>query len=223
LIFKPKSIGTSDILFEGIGNDNYYLGAPDPELPAGAVEIAHTALAFVEVCDGNGNCQEQDIPFAYGTGKVRVNDPDQPTPATLAPTSTPAPPDTVPEEEFRKTVEAAVGTAGPTLRTPGAGTQSGTTSGEEGSGTTSSEGGTAGGSVTSSSAGGAVAAGAGYPPGTTIGPDGIPRGPDGVPLAGYGMEEQQGPNPVWMWGGLCALIAGAVTLAYGVATRRAAR
>lgn len=222
LVFKPKAIGQSDILFEGVGTDNYYVGAPDPELPAGAVEIGHTALAFVEECD-NGACDSAlDIPFAFGTGIVTVLNPNAPTPTALAPTSTPVPPDDVPEEEFRKTVEAAVGTPGHTLATPGAsGTQTGAAAGTDGSGSTTG-GGVTSSSAGGSSAGGAVPAGAGYPPGTTIGPDGIPRGPDGVPIAGYGMEAQGGPNPIWMWAGLTVLAAGALTLAYGLAVRRTA-
>jgi len=211
VIFRPKNTGAANIVFEGLGNDAYYVGAPDPELPAGAVEVGHTSLAFVEVC--NPGCSEQDIPFGYGTGAVTVYQQGQATPTALPRTPTPEPPDDVSESDFRKTVAAAVGTPA-LLGTQDAG-QTGTTTGTDGSGT-----GTSGGSGSGSGAasGGGAVAGSGNGS-SGAGTSGGAVGPDGAPIAGYGMEKSS-PNPLWTWSGVGLLCVGALIMAWGAAVRR---
>ncbi len=221
VVFKAKSIGTSNLIFKGLGTDKYYIGAPDPSLPDGAFESGQTSLTYVEVCPGgNLPCEEQNVEFAPGAGVIAVIDPNAPTPTALPPTPTPEPPSGVDDGDFRATVAAAVGTPR-TLATPAAGTsaaaaataasQNGTTAANTGTGPSGGVAGTTG-LITGQGA---------LPEGVTIGADGIPRGPDGVPVAGYGPQQQES-NPMWVWGGIAVLLAGLVAMGSGAVLRRAA-
>lgn len=202
--FKPKAAGASNLVFEGLGEAKYYFGAPDPSLPAGAKESGQTGLAAVEVCSP---CQELSISFSEGTGVVQVTAPGQATPTALAPTPTREPRDDVTESEFRKTVEAAVGTPTNRLSTQTAGA-TGSIAGDNGSGS-----GTSG--VAGSSAGGGNASTSG------AGGAGGRLGPDGVPIAGYGPQQSE-PSPWWVRTGVGLLVLGLVVLAGGLARQRPA-
>lgn len=236
VVFKPKAPGTANLQFDGYSdgnvNDNYYIGAPNPDLPAGAVEVGHTSLAPVESCS-NGQCSEQNITFTYGSGVISVAGAGAPTATAQPPTPTPEPPDGASGEEYQKTVAAAVGTPRtlPTSTTGGAvaspTTPSGTTSGSTTDGTTG------GGDVSGSGTTGSVTPpdtgerpltaaeldATGYPEGSTVSADGTVRGPDGVPLTGHG-PRSEGPRSIWYWTGFAILLAGLIAMASGVLARR---
>jgi hypothetical protein len=225
LVFKAKGLGTSNLVFKGLGTDKYYIGGPDPSLPAGAFESGQTSLTFVEVCN-SGICEEQDIPFAPAAGVVAVIDPNAPTPTALPPTATAEPPSNVDEDDFQATVAAAVGTPR-VLPTPAPGSTqaaAATAAAQTPGGATTGTGTGAGsnpGSGNVAASGTSPGSGRGpLPEGVTIGPDGIPRGPDGVPIAGYGPQQQE-PNVIWVWAGIAMLLAGAVTIAVGAHRRKA--
>ncbi len=241
IVFKPKAAGTANLQFDGYSdgnvNDSYYIGAPDPDFPAGAVEVGHTSLAPVETCEGN-ECSEQNITFTYGSGVVSVAGANAATATALPPTPTPEPPDGASGEEYQKTVAAAVGTPRtlPTSTTGGSTADptapSGTTSGSTTDGTT---GGTTGGEVSGSGTTGAIVPpdtgerpltaaeleSTGYPEGSTVSADGTVRGPDGVPLTGYG-PQSTGPDAIWYWAGFAILLVGLIAMASGVVSRRLA-
>ncbi len=218
IAFKPKSLGTADLVFVGRGTETYYIGAPDPTSSEGAVELGHTALTAVEVCPTGEalSCYTDDLAFTDNTAVIGIIDPQAATPTALPPTSTPKPRKTVAQSDFEATVAAAVGTPR-VLGTPNV-------SGTPGTGTVAGESGTTGGSGSSGGTGtgqGTGVGASGLPAGVTIGPDGIPRGPDGVPIAGYGPQPQE-TNAWWMRSGLALLVAGAFIATLGVSRRRTA-
>ncbi|MBI5289771.1 MAG: hypothetical protein HY873_12435 [Chloroflexi bacterium] len=223
IAFKPVKLGTANLVFVGRGQELYYVGAPDPTKPEGAVELGHTALTAVEVCPTGeaASCYTTDIEFEDNTGVVAIIDQAAATPTALPPTPTPKPRKTVEKSEFQATVAAAVGTPR-VLGTPGTGTLAGDPgTGGTGAGADTGIGasGTGSGVAGSSAGGGAGGRNGELPEGVTIGPDGIPRGPDGVPIAGYGPQPRE-TNPLWIRLGIVMLIAGALALAAG-ASRRA--
>ena len=241
VVFKPKAAGTANLQFDGYSdgnvNDNYYVGAPNPDLPAGAVEVGHTSLAPVESCPGGGGqCSEQNITFTYGSGVISVAGAGAPTATAQPPTPTPEPPDGASGEEYQKTVSAAVGTprtlptsttggtaANPTA--PAATAVTGTTSGSTDGGATT-QGAVAGttGAISPPDTGerpltAAELDATGYPEGSTVSADGTVRGPDGVPLTGYG-PQSEGPSTTWYWAGFAILFTGLIAMASGVVSRR---
>jgi hypothetical protein len=201
--FKPKAAGTSNLLLEATGATKYYFGAPDPTKPEGAEESGQTGLASVEVCSP---CQEFSIDISAGTGIVQVTAPGQATPTALASTPTPKPDDDVTEEEFRRTVEAAVGTPSGRLSTQAPGTNTGTIAGEGSVGSTGGVAGQSGGALSGS--GNAAASGSGGASGRV--------GPDGAPIAGYGPQGSE-PSPWWVRIGAVMLALGLGAVAAGLA------
>lgn len=238
IVFKPKAVGTANLQFDGYTdanvNDNYYVGAPDPDQPAGAVEIGHTSLATVETCSA-GSCSEITVPFTYGSGVVTVAQSAGEEPTALPPTPTPEPPDGESGENYQKTVAAAVGTPRTLPTTTGGGSSAnptaptGSTSGSETGGTTGGatlgSGSTAGVIVPPDTGERPLTASelqsTGAPAGSTIGSDGVIRTAEGVPLTGYGLQDE-GPSAAWYWAGFAILLAGLAAMALGARASRLA-
>jgi hypothetical protein len=212
MAFKPKGVSpSSPLAFVGI--DEPYHGDPV------TTKVNQTGLAFVESCDGNGNCSPGlSIAFGADTATVQVNDPNAgPTATALPPTPTPQPRASATPNR-QATVRAVLGTP---ERTLGENTNGTSGSGTPGASIPAQPGpdgvlGTADDIPARPASGSVAAASAGR---SGIGaPDTGVIGPDGVPIAGYGPQPHNNPWPGRA--GATMIMLGAMAVGSGVVLRR---